>query len=408
MNKTLNQNPASGFVRNNTLDFIRACAVLLVILNHLYPLVSAKSDPMIKKLVGFGFYVINTGGWIGVDLFFVLSGFLVSGLLFKEHHLSGKIDAARFLIRRGFKIYPSFIALLLITFILERTFLKSDFSFANAAYLKDLFFVHNYLGGRWAHTWSLDVEEGFYFLLTAMFLICIRFKKLTLKTLVITYLTLLISGIAFRLAANIQHPQYDFLMHFGKTHFRLDSLLLGVILSYLLNYRKEALGSFISTHQKWMLPVAALLLSLNFLLPYWEYNIVSVVFLSTNAACFGVLLMAALYKKEHVAIFNNRTISFIGQNSYCIYLWHVPVNVYLLLAFKKAGIATPFTSVPQWLLYAACYIGLSLAAGIIFTEIIEKPFLKIRETFFQSKSSPRAIEPVIENQVALELNKHLA
>lgn len=383
--------PADRFVRNNTLDFIRACAVLLVILNHLHPLAWAKSDPIMKKLVGYFFYVINTGGWIGVDLFFVLSGFLVSGLLFKEYKMSSRIDAGRFLIRRGFKIYPSFIVMLALTLVLEKTLLKNEITFPTLAYLTDLLFVHNYLGGRWAHTWSLDVEEGFYFLLTAFFLIGIKLKKLNLNTLLITYLILLISGIAFRFVANIQHPEYDFLKHFSKTHFRLDSLFLGVILSYLFNKNKVETTNFVSRNQKWMIPVAASLLSLNFLLPYWEYNIVSIVLLSTNALCFGMLLMIALCYKSNVALLNNQLITYIGKNSYCIYLWHVPVNVYLLMGFKSLGITT-FSNSFHWMIYAVSYVSLSLITGIFFTEIIEKPFLNLREKLFPSKSAAKVVK----------------
>src|ERR1700754_2595070 len=76
-------------VRLRELDFLRGIAIILVLMRHI-PLSS---------------YTTNLG-WIGVDLFFVLSGFLVSGLLFKEYMRYGKINPGRFLIQRGFKIYP--------------------------------------------------------------------------------------------------------------------------------------------------------------------------------------------------------------------------------------------------------------------------------------------------------------
>ena len=77
--------------RLRELDFLRGIAILLVLLRHNY-------------LFDFTFKI----GWIGVDLFFVLSGFLVSGLLFKEYLKFGNINPSLFLIRRGFKIYPIF------------------------------------------------------------------------------------------------------------------------------------------------------------------------------------------------------------------------------------------------------------------------------------------------------------
>ena len=84
--------------RNQSLDVLRCVAILLVLGRHLdyYPLWS--------KI-----------GWIGVDLFFVLSGFLVSGLLFHEFKEHGRINFRRFILRRGLKIWPAFYTYILIT-----------------------------------------------------------------------------------------------------------------------------------------------------------------------------------------------------------------------------------------------------------------------------------------------------
>jgi len=77
--------------RNQSLDMLRGVAVLLVLGRH---------------MDGAGIW--SSAGWCGVDLFFVLSGFLISGLLFTEFKKTGTIDVKRFWIRRGFKIYPAF------------------------------------------------------------------------------------------------------------------------------------------------------------------------------------------------------------------------------------------------------------------------------------------------------------
>ncbi len=85
-------------MRNLGLDILRFIACSLVIFRH------------VQGPENFNIFIqtLNKGGWIGVDLFFVLSGFLIASLLFKEHKASGSIDLKRFLIRRGFKIYPAF------------------------------------------------------------------------------------------------------------------------------------------------------------------------------------------------------------------------------------------------------------------------------------------------------------
>src|SRR5215471_3658603 len=88
--------------RNQSLDALRCIAVLLVLGLHL---------PYYR--------VWGTLGWIGVDLFFVLSGFLISGLLFQEYKKTGSINFKRFLIRRGLKIYPSFYLLIVAAMIVS-------------------------------------------------------------------------------------------------------------------------------------------------------------------------------------------------------------------------------------------------------------------------------------------------
>ena len=85
-------------MRNNRLDVLRCVAVLLVLMNH-------------GRVSEF----FNRTGWAGVDFFFVLSGFLISGLLFGEHEKHGTINFKRFFIRRGLKIYPAFYVFLILT-----------------------------------------------------------------------------------------------------------------------------------------------------------------------------------------------------------------------------------------------------------------------------------------------------
>ena len=127
------------------LDVLRGIAILLVMGVHVpaYP-------------------IWSTFGVFGVDLFFVLSGFLISNLLFSEYIRTGDIGFRRFFIRRAMKLYPSFYLLLLATAVY--CFLRNvPFS------ARDLFgeatLTQNYIGSKWGHTWSLAVEEHFYVLL---------------------------------------------------------------------------------------------------------------------------------------------------------------------------------------------------------------------------------------------------
>src|SRR5215469_11241023 len=95
-------------MRNKRLDILRCIAVIVVILHH-----SAEST------------FFTQVGWAGVDLFFVLSGFLISGLLFSEYKRRRSISLKRFFIRRGLKIYPAFYVFLLLTGVAENLVLHS-------------------------------------------------------------------------------------------------------------------------------------------------------------------------------------------------------------------------------------------------------------------------------------------
>src|SRR5271166_499318 len=142
-------------MRNKRLDILRCIAVVTVILHH-----SGESNFFVRA------------GWIGVDLFFVLSGFLISGLLFSEYKRRRSINFKRFLIRRGLKIYPAFYAFLLLTGIIGELVFHSHPTIGQ--YLHEIFFVMNYQRGVWDHTWSLAVEEHFYIFLPIFLFILAR------------------------------------------------------------------------------------------------------------------------------------------------------------------------------------------------------------------------------------------
>src|SRR5438270_7344794 len=99
--------PTSSGSRLPGLDLLRGIAVLLVLGRHMWDV-----PPDVQHPLGRVLEVWQRGGWVGVDLFFVLSGFLVSGLLFSEYKQFGTVSPGRFLLRRGLKIYPAFYVFL--------------------------------------------------------------------------------------------------------------------------------------------------------------------------------------------------------------------------------------------------------------------------------------------------------
>jgi len=143
---------ASGHGRLMQLDVLRGAAILLVLCRH--GIVSSERAGWLKSL---SFHLWHLG-WTGVDLFFVLSGFLVGGLLFKEIRVSGRLNAKRFLVRRGFKIWPAYFVFLAFVFVRESRIKTHTVKGALRALLPNLVHLQNYLGTPRPITWSLAVE----------------------------------------------------------------------------------------------------------------------------------------------------------------------------------------------------------------------------------------------------------
>lgn|GEM_PF-138925 len=142
------------------LDILRGIAILLVIGRHVYlqPPYSGSLQPFTRYWFDFG--------WTGVDLFFVLSGFLVGGLLFKEWRLRSALDVKRFLIRRGYKIWPPYVIYIIFVTIWY-IFVEQPGPVSRVLLLISPNFLHlqSYVLTPMVHTWSLAVEEHFYLLL---------------------------------------------------------------------------------------------------------------------------------------------------------------------------------------------------------------------------------------------------
>jgi len=147
-----------------------------------------------------------------VDLFFVLSGFLISGLLFSDLTSNGSIALRRFYLRRGLKIYPAFY------FFLAGTSLLWPVTLPHKFLLSEVFFLQSYLPHIWQHTWSLAVEEHFYFVLPLLLLVLHRGKRL--HYLPILSLLLVIGCFLGRVATGVWSPGHKEWM-LVSTHLRI-------------------------------------------------------------------------------------------------------------------------------------------------------------------------------------------
>lgn len=361
-------------MRSRAIDILRLVAVLLVVCRHLeFPSVNAS-----YSVVG-ALDLLHRGGWIGVDLFFVLSGFLVSGLLFQEYSLHGRLSATRFLVRRGLKIYPPFWALMLFTLTIAAQF-NAEFW---GRFCAECVFLQNYLPGIWNHTWSLAIEEHFYLLLLALLLVLSRTKKADpWKDLPIFCCCLSVICLFWRGWIASTRP-FDFPTHMFATHLRIDSLFFGVTLAhYHLRY-PQAATALSSRWRRALLVVGILLLAPPFCWPIETTPLIVACGYTGLYLGSGLILVAAL-SLEPPDRHPWKGLAFLGKHSYSIYLWHTPVLWFLIpLLQYHTG---PWTGMvwPALLLE----IALVLTVGVAMSLLVEAPTIRIRDRWFPTRARP--------------------
>lgn len=368
-------------MRNLGLDLLRLVAILLVLGRHLH--LAPDTNPLIR--------LWHRGGWIGVDLFFVLSGFLVSGLLFKEYQRNQSLDLKRFLFRRGFKIYPAFYVMILATIGVN---LFTGHSMTPRGMVAEVLFLQNYLGGLWEHTWSLAVEEHFYFGIAVLCFVVLRTKTrdradddpFRVIPLVFAATALVCQG--FRIANLFIFEHYSNRWYLFGTHIRIDSLMFGVLLSYLWHFRD--LGARIEKLPTTaILAIGMLLLAPAFVFELEQFKFVPVFGVVLFYLGSGFMVLASLRLKgspSRLAV----VLGSLGAASYSIYLWHMPVMTWGWAWFSKISKVQGFPG------YLAFCVVASLAFGWVMSKLIEWPVLKIRDRWFPSNTSRAQPNPAAE------------
>jgi peptidoglycan/LPS O-acetylase OafA/YrhL len=348
--------PSKGSAKltyRSDVDGLRAVAVLLVIADHLR--------------THFG------GGYIGVDVFFVISGYLISAAILKEM-AAGTFSIVNFYERRVRRIFPALIVMLLGASALAYHYLfpteLADFARSLLAAMfsvSNIWFWHQagYFDAPSAfkpllHTWSLGVEEQFYIFFPILLVLIRRFLPRHLRAAIFAF-----ASITFALA--IFYVRRDATAAFFFSPLRAWELLIGTIVSqrYLPAIR-GALARNIAT-------LAGILL---ILVPSLLYT-AETPFPGIAAVppCIGAALIIAggEYGSSVVGrILSLRPVVFVGLISYSLYLWHWPV-----LAFQNIGsLVAPLASYSRTLKLEE--FAISLALGYLSWKFVETPFRKGR------------------------------
>ena len=362
--------------RSIELDFIRGIAIIAVMGYHFHAVHTG------NYLIQIIEYPLKNFGREGVNLFFTLSGFLVGGLLLRQYAETGHVDARRFIIRRIFRIWPAYYALILFHMLAGRhpwnTFL-----------VQNLTHLQNYLGTSITQTWSLAVEEHFYLVLPALLLLFARWRlgAWTIVSVLTGVCVVVLTARCFAVAnGNLEGT-------FAYTQYRIDSLLFGVILS-VIYWMKPGIYQQIAK-QKWLLIgcVAVLCAWLAFAIKNIALD--QSIGYTIQAIGFAALIVLVMeYSGSLRSSWAYRGVAWIGLYSYGIYLWHSLALAPGDLLIRKAT-ALGLTPSLIWIVALTGQFVIAIGIGYVTSRAIEYPFMLMRNALFPEKrnSSVRAEVP---------------
>jgi peptidoglycan/LPS O-acetylase OafA/YrhL len=355
------------------LDALRGAAILTVLLHH-----GANRDRATAWYhagpLRWPLWYFKEFGWAGVDLFFVLSGYLIGGLLFSELMKTGRLRIGRFLLRREAKILPPYLAYLGLAWWLSRSgLLPEDVpALTWTDTWPSLLFVGNYLGlpPMREHVWSLAVEEHFYVSLPLVlgglaWLGGLRPVPWLLGAVVI-------ASPLGRVAAVLRgaDPWHLYL----RTHHRLDGLALGVLLAYLAAFRADAFAR-LSRRPAWLAAAGCLLMwPVATAAPFAPVTL-TVGYSLVALGCAAFLLAALAAPGPAPAPV--RWLAAIGAISYPVYLLHIDLGMFPAWRLEPMLASLPASA--AWAIGTGVYLALALASGWLMHRLVERPALRLRD-----------------------------
>lgn len=348
------------------LDGLRGIAILLVVLIHT-----------------FGW---PKGGLLGVDIFFTLSGFLITTLLLEEWGAHGSISLGQFYLRRYFRLFPA-LAVLVVSYVL----FVLAFSHGNEAmrlrgagfgitYTSNwvMAFNHPYPELEIGHLWTLAVEEQFYLVWPVLLVLFLK-RGLGLKGTKWALLVLIVAVVAWRTLLDI-HGVDDSRLYFA-TDTRFDQLLVGCLAGTMFVSRKRD-----AVRSRWLM-IGGLAGGGFLLWRFFERNLLSFWSFKIGLTLFAVATALTIYACVTESFPSLRRalsvkwLVFVGTISYSLYLWHVSSNVFL----------RQFLQVRGWPLHVSeLALTLALACGSYY--LVERPFLRRRRAHERLRSTKVDVE----------------
>jgi len=341
----------------NRLDALRCYAVIAVLFSHFF-------NPNITQYLFIG----NAG----VNLFFVISGFLITEILFKYKDSGSKVGASlkKFYIRRFLRIFPIYYMYLVIAALLYYSLVKDALPWA-FLYGINFYEQNHTVPVFFSHLWSLSIEEQFY--LIWPFIILTIPKKMLLKLIVAVILIALFSRLFI---SGINHKLL--------TTSCFDAFGLGALFAYLKLYHQQKLQQILKYNIFWitaLLAYAAMIICSIYQIPIldeWFRFFISII----SFYLIGVALYPTQPTNKLTKILlENKTVIYLGTISYGIYIYHLLIgyildpyiNQYLSNLFASKTSALKYIYFNSYLIKLPLYTILTIAVAAFSFRFIEKP-----------------------------------
>lgn len=368
--------------RFSGLDHLRALAIIIVFIYH-YNMFG--QPPGLHEWLG-------SWGWTGVDLFFVLSGYLIGGQLFARIARNEPVSYGEFYFKRSLRILPAYFAVLALYIAIP--------AFAERSQLPPLWrmitFTQNFglnlaKEGAFSHAWSLCIEEQFYLILPLL-LIALGTKKKAIWILP----TLFVLGFAIRSfmwfdvvpkQPNFGKAYYEFIYY--PTWSRLDGLLAGVALSAFY-YFQPAAWQRLTRHGNRILLIALALVAGAWFIAHDDnqYKLQGAIFgYPAISIAYGALVLAALSPTSFLYKYSSSITRTIATLSYSIYLTHKQLIHLTHEALHHYNIDDD-SYTAFWISTAVAFLG-----GWLLHLLVEKPFLRLRDKWLARKKAPPLTAP---------------
>lgn len=363
------------------LDWLRFLAFSLVFLFHALPL---ESDVYMdfgvnEHITSFLIIPLIRAGGHGVELFFVLSAYLISELLMRERERTGAVHVKSFYVRRILRIWPLYFFFALVVYPFDAALTGQHSSY----YIALLFFVSNWHNvfvspvlAPSAHLWTVSIEEQFYVVWPHVV------RKATMRLFVAIMISMILIAVGWRTIYILSGIPDQFVVR-SNTFMRIDMFALGGLLACYFHHRPAQ----VSKRARMTLLATALALYWAIGLdlsggyegsaPLWAYPFAGLASMACLAAFIGGPIRLQLAWPQ-------RLMSYLGKISYGLYLWHNPA-IWITHQIVPDDNTPDLHSLSVRLVFSAT---LTLIVSVVSYEVLEKPFLRMKRRFTFVESRP--------------------